>query len=93
MPRAWVHPMKHIVRIVHTDGSSVFLPVAWQRPRPGLEVTTYFMEQEFMSQEVFTGKPARAKMAGRRARFENKFAAKEKTETTKTERTKTETTP
>lgn len=78
MVRSWVHPMKHLVRIVHTDGSSVFLPVAWQRPRPGLEVTTYFMDQDFMSQEVFTGKPARAKKEGRRAQFENKFASKEK---------------
>lgn len=76
MPRAGIHPMLHRVRIVLTNGASYILPMAWHRPYPGLEVTTKFMTEDYLTHERFTGVENKAKAkVGRRARFENKFKA------------------
>eukprot|EP00171_Calliarthron_tuberculosum_P012100 IDg12100t1 len=82
MPRPWLHPMQHLVRIVHTNGSSVIVPISWQQPGPGLRITTKFLEVDYLTHEKFTGKPTKAKKIGRRAQFENKFAAKPQTQPT-----------
>lgn len=75
MPRAWVHPMKHLVRVVNTDGSSTIKPMAWQQPGPSLKITTLFLSEDHLTNEAYTGAPSKAKpKVGRRARFENRFA-------------------
>lgn len=62
--------MLHLVRVVFTNGASVTLPMPWQRPYKGLEVTTKFLETDFLS-----GADAKKskRVVGQRARFENKF--------------------
>ncbi len=70
------------MRVVYTNGASVFMPVPWQQPGPGLRVTTKFMDVDYMTHENFTGKSSQAKKVGRRAQFENKFASSTPRETT-----------
>lgn len=77
MARPGIHPMMHLVRLVLTNGASVIVPMAWQRPYPGLEVTTKFLQVDYFGSEGRAGKRGGlAAEEGRRARFENKFAGK-----------------
>ena len=79
MPRPWLHPVKNLVRIVYTNGSSIVMPLAWQRPQLGLKITNRFLTEDYLSHEKFTG--ARSKTSvkvGRMAKFENKFVLPEK---------------
>lgn len=74
MPRPGIHPMMHRVRIVLTNGASVMTEMTWQRPYPGLEITTKFLELDYLTHENFTGIPSKKnRKIGRRAAFENKF--------------------
>lgn len=77
MPKAGIHPMLHMTRIVLTNGASYMLPMAWQRPTAGLQITTKFLDEDYLTHEAYTGKPSKlSKKVGRRARFENRFAEK-----------------
>lgn len=79
MPRKGIHPMLHLVRIVLTNGASVMVPMAWQRPYPGLQVTTKFMDVDYLTHEAYTGVPSKSsRKVGRRAQFENRFAQSSK---------------
>lgn len=72
MPRAGIHPMRHIVRHVLSDGSSVFTQMAWMRPYPGLDITTIFHETNHFKPDP-SERNAPVKKIGQRARFENRF--------------------
>lgn len=77
MPKPGIHPMMHMVRVVLTNGASVMMPMAWQRPYPGLQITTKFLEVDYLTHENYTGVPSKSsKRVGRRARFENRFGDK-----------------
>lgn len=66
--------MMHRVRIVLTNGASVMTLHAWQRPYPTLDITTKFLEIDYLTHERFTGVPSKGtQKIGRRAAFENKF--------------------
>lgn len=78
MPRPGIHPMAHMVRLVLTNGASILMPMAWQRPYPTLEVTTKFLDVDYLTHEKYTGVPSKGKRkVGRRAAFENRFKTKE----------------
>lgn len=80
MARPGIHPMMHLVRLVLTNGASVVVPMAWQRPYPGLEVTTKFLQIDYFGHDNRTGKLGKTAIGeGRRAKFENKFAGKKET--------------
>lgn len=80
MPRPGIHPMLHLTRLVLTDGSSYMVSTAWQLPKPGLQITTKILEEDYLTHESYTGKPSKlSKKLGRRAKFENKFAGKDET--------------
>lgn len=70
--RAWAHPMRHLVRHVFPDGSSVVTQMAWQRPLPGLEITTKFHDVDKLNGSEDSAKAAAA-VVGQRARFRNRF--------------------
>lgn len=68
-----LHPMRHLVRIVLTNGATFMVEAPWQRPYPGLELTTKFLQLDYLTSEVFTGVQNTKPKVGRRAQFENKF--------------------
>lgn len=72
MVRAGIHPMRHLVRHVLPDGSSVFTQMAWLRPYPGLDITTVFHDVNNFKPNPGERK-APVKNIGQRARFENRF--------------------
>ena len=45
----------------------------WRRPKPGLDVTTIFLTEDYTNNPYFTGVNKKKKKVGRRAAFENKF--------------------
>lgn len=65
--------MRHLVRVVLSNGASYMTAMAWRRPNPGLEVTTTFLTEDYLNHERFTGVKSKKKKIGRRAAFENKF--------------------
>lgn len=83
--RKGIHPMKHLVRIVLSNGASFTIPQVWQEPLsatlargPGGAahvVKTKFLEIDETNAEVVTGKPMRAgrDRLGPKEKFENKF--------------------
>lgn len=86
MPRPGIHPMMHMVRVVFGNGSSCMMPMAWQRPAAGLEVTTKFLDVDFLTVEQFVGAGNRhSRKVGRRARFENRFGESGETAEKETE--------
>lgn len=80
MPQAGIHPMRHLVRHVFADGSSVFGRMVWQRPYGGLEVTTKF--HDYSPGDYPDDSKANQKAVGQRARFENRFHRPESNSTT-----------
>lgn len=75
MPRAGIHPMRSLVRVVLTNGASINMQLAYQTPYPGVQVTTKFLEVDHLTHENFTGTPSRlSRKVGQRAKFENKFS-------------------
>lgn len=74
MARPGIHPMRSLVRIVFTNGASTVTSLAGQRPYPGLSIATKFLENDFFTDERYTGIPSKSKQKiGRRAQFENRF--------------------
>jgi ribosomal protein L31 len=85
MPRKGIHPMVHMVRIVMSNGASIFVQQSWQEPLSRViargkggeaaVVATKFLEVDRTNHERFTGVPSRSNRdkLGRRAKFENKF--------------------
>jgi ribosomal protein L31 len=73
--RKGIHPMMHMVRVVLSNGASVYMPMAWQQPLSrGNHIPTKFLEVDYLNHENFTGVPSRSsRRPGRRAKFENKF--------------------
>jgi ribosomal protein L31 len=73
--RKGIHPMMHMVRVVLSNGASIYMPMAWQQPLSrGNHIPTRFLEVDSLNHEKFTGVPSRrARRLGRRAMFENKF--------------------
>lgn len=67
-----------MTRIVLTNGASYMVPTAWQLPKPGLQVTTKILQEDYLTHEAYTGKPSKlSRKVGRRARFENRFSKKD----------------
>lgn len=65
-------PMRHLVRHVFPDGSSIITQMVWQRPYPGLDVITRFHDEDTLNGRL--DRQARATKAGsRRSRFENRY--------------------
>lgn len=68
--------MRHLVRHVFRDGSSVFTQMAWRRPYAGLEITTLFHDSNNLNPGSVDDGPT-SKVLGQRARFENRFGGAE----------------
>lgn len=66
--------MRHLVRHVFPNGSSVITQMSWQRPYAGLDIVHIFHDVDNLN-----GNPeedeSKRKTVGRRARFLNRFNA------------------
>lgn len=71
--RKGIHPMRHLVRHVFPDGSSVMTVMAWQRPYPGLDITTKFHDVDRLNGTVDPEAAAASKPDSQRSRFKNRF--------------------
>lgn len=65
-------PMRHLVRHVFPDGSSIITQMTWQRPYPGLDIITKFHDEDRLNGRLDPQAHA-AKAGSQRSRFENRF--------------------
>lgn len=73
MPQKGIHPMMNLVRVVLSNGASVMMPMAWQRPLSQKDkIVTKFTEVDYLNVDR-VGSSRRFKRQGQRAKFENKF--------------------
>lgn len=67
--------MMNMVRVVLSNGASVFMPLAWQRPLSQKDkLVTKFTEVDYLNYERVVGAASRNRShQGQRTKFENKF--------------------
>lgn len=65
--------MRHLVRHVFPDGSSVITQMVWQRPYPGLDIVTKFHDVDRLNGRPDQKQASRAQAGSQRSRFENRF--------------------
>jgi len=73
--RKGVHPTLNRVRVVLTNGATVMTEMAWQHP-DWRKVITKVRDVDYLNSPTFTGKEARVKVTGQRAKFEQRYKPK-----------------
>lgn len=69
MPKRGIHPLRHRVRYVLTDGSTLIIPSAL---KPNNR-TTYFLEEDQRSDPRYTGEEVEVKVTEQISRFRQRY--------------------
>lgn len=71
MPQLGLHPMRHLVRHVFPNGSSILTQMSWRRPYAGLEIVHIFHDVDLVNGNKDDEDKREA--IGQRAKFQNRF--------------------